>query len=159
MNDSPPQPAQVGAADAIAGLARFVLGQHSLADLLQNVVGIAKSALPGPPEVSITLVNGQPLTMASSGQLATDVDERQYAEGYGPCLDAVRLGEIVIVTDMATETRWPDYLPRAREVGVAASVSIPLPIEDRHIGAMNIYVRQTAILDDEAVETAQTFAG
>ena len=97
--------------------------------------------------------------MASSGQLALDVDERQYAEGYGPCLDAVRLGEIVIVPDMASETRWPEYLPRAREAGVAASVSIPLPIEDRHIGALNIYTRQTDILDETAIETARTIAG
>jgi GAF domain-containing protein len=97
--------------------------------------------------------------MASSGQLATDVDERQYAAGYGPCLDAVRLGEIVSVPDLAHETRWPDYVPRALEAGVAASVSVPLPIEDRHIGAMNIYTRQTEIFDDAAIETARTIAG
>ena len=159
MPDSSPQPAQVGAADAIASLARFVLGQHSLDDVLDSVVGIAKSALPGPPEVSITLVNGQPLTMASSGQLALDVDERQYEEGYGPCLDAVRLGQVVIVADITRETRWPRYVPRAREAGVAASVSVPLPIEDRHIGAMNIYTRQTDILDGDAIETARSIAG
>ncbi len=93
--------------------------------------------------------------MAASGQLAVDVDERQYEAGYGPCLDAVRLGEKVVVTDLAQETRWPAYVPRALEAGVAASVSIPLPIEDRHIGAMNVYTRQTNILDDDAIETAQ----
>jgi GAF domain-containing protein len=143
----------------VARLARFVLGEHSLDDLLGIVVDIAKSALPGPPEVSITLVDGRPLTMACSGQLALDVDERQYAAGYGPCLDAVRLGETVIVPDMALETRWPEYLPRAREAGVAASVSIPLPIEDRHIGAMNIYTRHTDVLDDDAIEVARTIGG
>src|SRR4051812_39227228 len=97
--------------------------------------------------------------MASSGQLATDVDERQYDAGYGPCLDAVRLGETVIITDLTQETRWPAYVPRALEAGVAASVSIPVPIEDRHIGAMNIYTRQTSVLDEDAIETARTIAG
>ena len=159
MPDSSPLPAQISPADAIARLARFVLGERTLDDVLDLVVDIAKRSLPGPPEVSITLVNGQPLTMASSGQLAVDVDERQYDAGYGPCLDAVRLGETVIVTDLARETRWPEYVPRAREAGVAASVSVPLPIEDRHIGAMNIYTRQTNVLDDDAIETAHTIAG
>src|SRR4051794_15823728 len=159
MPDSQPQPPQISAADAIANLAQFVLGSRTLDDVLETVVDVAKCALPGPPDVSITLVDGQPLTMAASGQLAVDVDERQYEVGYGPCLDAVRLGEMVIITDLTRETRWPRYVPRALEAGVAASVSLPLPIENRHIGAMNIYTRQTNILGDDAIRTASTIAG
>jgi GAF domain-containing protein len=159
VTDSQPSPAQISPTDAIARLAQFVLGESTLDSVLESVVDIAKQALPGPPEISITLVNGQPLTMAASGQLAVDVDERQYETGYGPCLDAVRLGEVVVVSDLTQETRWPDYVPRALEAGVAASVSIPIPIEDRHIGAMNIYTRQTNVFDDDAIETARTIAG
>jgi GAF domain-containing protein len=159
MSEPSSQPAQIAAADAIGRLAKFVLGEHSLDELLENVVDIAKCAMPGPPEVSITLVDGQPLTMAGSGPLAIEVDERQYDIGYGPCLDAVRLGEAIVVDDLTAETRWPEYVPRALKAGVAASLSLPLPIEDRHIGAMNIYFRQPGVLDDDALGTAQTIAG
>ena len=159
MPDLPPSPAELTASDAVARLARLVLGVRALDEVLEVVVGIAKRVLPGPPEVSITLVGGEPLTMASSGQLASDVDERQYEVGSGPCLEAVRTGELIVVPDLTQEARWPGYVLKAIEAGVAASVSIPLPMEDRHIGVMNIYTRQKDVLDDDAIHTASTVAG
>jgi hypothetical protein len=32
---------------------------------------------------------------------------------------------VVLVADMATETRWPQYLPRAIAAGVGSSLSVP----------------------------------
>jgi GAF domain-containing protein len=144
------------AADAVARLGRLVFGNRSLDDVRGTVVDIAKNALPGLPEVSITLIAEEPLTVASSGQLASDLDAQQYGGGHGPCLDAIRLGQVVTVVDTRQEMRWPDFLPHAREAGVVASVSVPLPIENGHVASLNIYFDKLGALDEQAVQTART---
>src|SRR5919112_5563523 len=103
----------------------------SMEDLLQTVADLAKTVLPGRPETSVSLlVKGNPTTVVSTGQLAVDVDERQYERGHGPCLHAARTGEFVFVTDTRTDTRWPDYMPRAAERGALSSMSVPLAIDE-----------------------------
>jgi hypothetical protein len=63
--------------------------------------------MPGSPEASVTLlVKDHPTTVASTGQLATDLDESQYERGHGPCLHAARTGELIEIGDTRTDS-WP----------------------------------------------------
>ncbi len=159
MPDSAPSPAQITLADAVASLARLVLGAHALDAVLGTVVDISKRVLPGPAEVSVALLDGKSPTTASSGQLATAADEWQDEVGSGPGLDAARTGELIVVSDLSRESRWPDYVTGALEAGVAASVAIPLPIADRLIGVLNVYTPRQDVLDDDAIRTASAVAG
>jgi GAF domain-containing protein len=99
-----------------------------------------------------------PRTVAFSGKVALDVDESQYAAGYGPCLDAAREGVVIIVDDLRTETRWPDYVPAALEAGVRSSISAPLRVDEQVVGAMNVYSPEPDSGDSEAVRTAVELA-
>lgn len=83
--------------------------------------------------------DGQPFTAAASGDLATQVDELQYETDEGPCLDALRLGEVVPVDDLVKDSRWPCYRPRAVAYGIASSLSVPLYVEGASVGALNLY--------------------
>ncbi|GAB3359955.1 GAF and ANTAR domain-containing protein [Modestobacter lapidis] len=124
-------------------LAGVVQVGRELPDVLGEVVGIARRALPGSEGTSITLIRGeQAFTAAYDGQLAMDADELQYRRGYGPCLDAGRAGELFVITDMRTEERWPDYARHAAEHGVGSSLSVPLPFQGATIGALNNYSRR-----------------
>jgi GAF domain-containing protein len=123
-------------------LARVVLPGRELREVLDQVVGIARRALPGSEATSITLIRDErTFTAAFDGQLAMDADELQYQRGYGPCLDAGRAGSLFVITDMRTETRWPDYARHAAELGVRSSLSVPLPFQGATIGALNNYAR------------------
>jgi GAF domain-containing protein len=125
-------------------LACIVLAGRELPEVLTEVVGIARRALPGSEATSITLIrNERTFTAAFDGQLAMDADELQYKRGYGPCLDAGRAGELFVVTDMRAEERWPDYARHAAELGVRSSLSVPLPFQGATIGALNNYARST----------------
>jgi GAF domain-containing protein len=120
-------------ASAVQALERLgsLVRQVSMDDLLQTIADLAKTVLPGNPEASVTLlVKGHPITVATTGELATDLDEAQYDRGHGPCLHAACTGEMVEITDMRTDSRWPDYLPRAVEHGALSSLSVPLAIDD-----------------------------
>jgi GAF domain-containing protein len=72
--------------------------------------------------------------------MALAADELQYEHGYGPCMDAGRGGVLLRVDDMATETRWPDYVAHVRATTpVRSSLSVPLPYQGASIGALNNY--------------------
>jgi GAF domain-containing protein len=154
-----PQPAN--AAEALERLGRLSLRELSMESLLQQVAELSKTVMPGNPETSVLLlVKDKPTTVVSTGQLATDLDERQYERGHGPCLHAARTGELTEIADTRTERRWPDYTPRAAERGNLSSLSIPLTIdEDAQVsGALNIYAREPDAFDADTRAAATGFA-
>ena len=70
-------------------LARVVLGNRELVEVLTEITGIARRAMPSIEAASVTLIRGEkPFTAAYDGQMALDADELQYERGYGPCMDA-----------------------------------------------------------------------
>jgi GAF domain-containing protein len=147
--------------DAASGdLSRILLSEESLESILDKVTSLAERSIPGTEAVSITLLRpAGPITAASSGHLATAADELQYGADEGPCLDAARLNVIRVVDDMTTDDRWPTYGPHAAAAGVRSSLSVPLGVKDRTVGAMNIYACGRDAFDDSAIEAAEGFAG
>ena len=153
-----PQPADP--TEALERLGRLSLRELSMDGLLQSVADLAKTVMPGNPEASVLLlVKDQPTTVVSTGELATDLDERQYERGHGPCLHAARTGEVTEIPDTRADDRWPDYTPRAVEHGNLSSLSIPLPIDqDAHVsGALNIYARRPDAFDEASRSVATRF--
>ena len=119
-------------------LARIVLTDRDLGDILNEITSVAKEALPGVDATSITLIRAEkPFTAAHDGQLALDADELQYERGYGPCVDAGLAGQTLLIEDMTTEQRWPDYAGRAAAHEVGSSLSVPLPYQSTTLGALN----------------------
>ncbi len=146
-------------ADVLAELARIVLAEETLDSVLSKVVDLAKRVVPAADEVSLTLVRkGRAETAAYTGVLAMQADERQYGLDGGPCLDAAQGGEVLLVDDMRVEDRWPNYSPQAVQIGVLSSLSVPLPIQEDLIGALNIYSRTPNAFDDADVRVAEVFA-
>jgi GAF domain-containing protein len=144
----------------LADLLSIRLGGAELSAVLKRVVDIAKDALTGADEVSITLVReDRPWTAAYTGQLALDADELQYERGYGPCVDAGLTGTLLRVDDMRAETRWPGYAAAVIPRGALSSLSVPLPLQTEVVGAMNCYARRPAAFDDTSTDTGVELAG
>ena len=134
-------------------LARVVLVDRDLGDILTEITSLARRAAPPFDAASITLIRGdKAFTAGYDGQMALDADEMQYERGYGPCIDAGVSGTMLRVDDMRSETRWPDYAATVVARGVLASLSVPLPLQTDVVGALNCYARTTAAFagDDQA---------
>ncbi|WP_198671787.1 GAF and ANTAR domain-containing protein [Desertihabitans aurantiacus] len=130
-----------------------------LGDVLTEIVGIAREAMPDTDAASITLIRGEnAFTAAHVGQLALEADELQYQRGYGPCLDAARAGQAFLIEDMADEQRWPDYCRHAAAHGVGASLSIPLPFQGITIGVVNTYALRPRAYSDLDLALGQEVA-
>ena len=143
---------------ALEHLGRLRLRGQSLDALLTRVVDLSRDVMPGEPEASITVVvRGRPMTPASTGALAKRLDEVQYSQGHGPCLHAASSGELTEIPDTRIETRWADYSRRAAEEGNLSSLSVPLPIDDDMVGALNIYARRPNAFDERSRADALRF--
>lgn len=143
---------------ALEQLGRIALREHSMDSLLQRVVDLARDVMPGDNEASVlVLVKDQPSTVVHSGRLALDCDERQYARGEGPCLEAARTGQVVEVVDSRGETRWPDYARAAAAAGALSSLSTPLPVSEGVSGALNVYAREVDVFDADSRAAAAAF--
>lgn len=155
---SPGNPLHLDTDRAVQDLSAFMLREHSMDTLLQAVVDATKSTLPGHVDASISvLIGSRPATAAYTGQLALDLDETQYERGHGPCLHAATTGELVEITDARTETRWPDYTPRAVQRHALSSLSVPLPMEGLQAG-LNIYATEANAFNDATRAAAREFA-
>ncbi|SCF05620.1 GAF domain-containing protein [Micromonospora coriariae] len=144
---------------ALIELGTIRYGEASLNAVLVRITEIAKQTVPGSEDVSVTLIQGsRSYTAAYTGDLALRLDELQYEQGRGPCLDAASSGTVIMVEDMATERRWPAWAASARATGAASSLSVALPIQEAVVGALNIYGRAPRAFT-EVVQLAQTFAG
>lgn len=145
---------------ALAELGRIVLRETTTQDVLQRVAELAKASLPGVLETSVTLLgDARGSTVAVTGALAQVLDERQYAHGYGPCVDAARGGEAMEIEDARTETRWPAYVVAALDQGALSSLSVPLPVQKEMTAALNCYAEQPHAFDAESRRQAAAFAG
>jgi GAF domain-containing protein len=89
-----------------------------------------------------TSADPQYFTVASTDHRTRQLDEQQYADQGGPCLEALRTALPVVVTDMRAESRWAPYPQQAAELGAASSMSYPLIIAGQAIGALNLYAFQ-----------------
>ena len=134
-------------------LARVVLVGRDLSEVLSDITSVARKAMPAVEAASITLIRGEKaFTAAYDGQMALDADELQYERGYGPCIDAGLSGQTMVIDDMTTEERWPDYARNAAAHGVGSSLSVPLPFQTATIGALNTYsTRPHAFGQDDLV--------
>jgi GAF domain-containing protein len=145
---------------AFAQLGRIKLSETTLTGVLRTIADLAKRSIPGADEVSMTLVRaGQAKTAAFTGELALQLDESQYEEGHGPCLDAAAATSTFSIPRMTIEDRWPKWAATAVELGVLSSLAIGLPVEDAVTGALNLYATEEEAFDDDAVLLAETFSG
>ena len=154
----------MGLPEAFAELGAIRLGETSLTDVLVRVAVLAQASIPGADEVSVTMVDGERAgTVTFTGPLAVQLDERQYEDGFGPCLDAARGGGTVPLLDLASEQRYPGFVSAAVRAGVVATVSVGLPVPGRVVGGLNVYRLGSGPagqdLDEASVRAAEHFAG
>lgn len=147
------------ASDAIRRVSTIPVEDHDLSSVLDQVATGVRETIPVADAVSVTHIDGsEPKTVASTDELATVADYKQYELDTGPCLDCARTNEPQIVNDLSAETRWPDYVPFALDQGVRSSLSIPLPVRDQVLGAISIYSRQRHEFSEDEARDAVAFA-
>jgi GAF domain-containing protein len=150
--------------DILAGLAeaaRLIYSAPDLPTTLNTTVQAARLALPAIDHVgiSITYRDGRVETVAATDQLVWDLDQLQYEFHEGPCLDAIQMSGIVEVNNLlAHQSRWPRFVPPAVAMGLRAQMGLPLYVDDKTLGGLNLYSTESDRIDPRLREAAELFA-
>jgi transcriptional regulator with GAF, ATPase, and Fis domain len=144
------------ALDELAALAAVALTQADLNGTLSEICAIAVRAIPGATGASLTMMNESgPAAVAFSDEGSRALDEMQNHEHEGPCLDASRTGQVFRVRDLTNEHRWPSYAPLAAETGARSVLSIPVTVETKILGALNVYAPEPDAFGAQIVALAE----
>jgi len=138
-----------------------MVGSDALDVVLKRVTELAKQNLPGTKDVSITVIeaNGKPRTVVFTGQLALELDERQYRAGFGPCMDAAVTGQTLLLDAGDPQPPYAEFAQVVRRAAIQYVLSVGLPVAQRTAGAMNVYSTAELGFDTAMVERAEAFAG
>jgi GAF domain-containing protein len=123
-----------------------------LADRVTDVLDLAGSG--------VSLSRGDRLEFDTAyGHQVAELERVQEQLQRGPCIEAFRTGKVVAVPDLSARSdQWPDYCSAAAAVGVGAVASIPMPLGEQTVGALNLYANGTRDWPDEDLEAARVMA-
>lgn len=129
----------------------------------EQLLGIARLAVELVSAVDYASVtvrrDGGYTTVATTSELAAAVDEAQFADEAGPCLDALE-GQPVSVPDIATTMAWPGFREQAASLGLQVSLSIPLFAgRGDPVASLNLYGRSSEALAPLAPRIWAVFDG
>ncbi|MYS91603.1 MULTISPECIES: GAF and ANTAR domain-containing protein [Streptomyces] len=129
-------------------LDQAMVRSSGLDTLLRDLTDRAVQEVPGAAACSITVSRGgRLLTLAGSDGLPSGLDQRQYENGSGPCVDAAETGTEQYAPDLATESRWPAYTRYALSAGVHCALAVPVAVEGGTGAAINLYGVRPGVLD------------
>lgn len=147
---SPPGPvwARSPLAESIGSLAQTPDDACTIDTQLLTIAQLTADRVAVVSYASVTALRaGGCTTVAASSEIARAVDEAQYADQAGPCIDAVNDGVPVAVPDIATVMVWPRFREAAVTMGLRASLSLPLfSGSGAPVAALNLYSRDEAAM-------------
>ncbi|WP_370950312.1 ANTAR domain-containing protein [Amycolatopsis sp. cg5] len=126
--------------DAMTALTGHLDSAPDVGDLLHAVCVEAVRVVPQADMASVTVIRDRkPETTAYTDKRALQVDQAQYRAGDGPCLRAAANGEVVRVSVATAHELWPPFVESAKELGVRSFLAAPLHVDERLIGAINLF--------------------
>jgi hypothetical protein len=143
MSSNPRPPESHPLATAITTLAGTPHHSPGVRSQLVRIAKLTTERVAGATYASVTALWGKDwTTVAVSDDLIRSVDEAQYADEAGPCLEALDKGSPVGVPDIDTTVQWPGFHEAAPRMGLHASVSVPLFAGPGDVVAvLNVYGR------------------
>lgn len=134
-------------------------GRREVTKALLEITSRTAANAEGDVVVGLSVLVGDAIqSIGATSDPAQQLDAGQADDGDGPCLHALRTGQLVEVQDYAQDDRWPKTSVRAIGAGIHSSLSLPLKTGDQVLGALNVYSSAPAAFDDEATHSLAAFA-
>ena len=125
--------------ETLSGFARTLVGPYDVDRVLGELTEHVTAVL-GLVGSGVTIVrDGRPRLASAVDPAAVDLEQTQQDHQRGPCMDAIRSGEVVVVDLQQQRERWPEYVDVAAEHAVHSVAVIPLTLASETIGALNLY--------------------
>ncbi|MFL6159052.1 MAG: GAF and ANTAR domain-containing protein [Marmoricola sp.] len=147
---------------ALVSAARAINAATDVETALRAITESAVISLPGIEHAGISLLRRDQSieTRGATSDLPRQLDDLQFEFGEGPCFDAMLEGteDLQVSNDIRHDQRWPQYVPRAVQLGLKAQLGIRLFHNDQVYGALNLYSTENDTIPEETVDGVQVFA-
>lgn len=141
--------------------ARTIAGRYAIGEVLYRLTdqSLDLLAVDG-AGISLGDDAGRLRFVTATGDDVVRVEEAQVGFQEGPCHDAFETGRRVVVDDLRELPggRWDDYRSVAVGAGCVSVAGIPMFIEDRTIGALDLYREDAGVWSEDTLENAQLVA-
>ena len=98
------------------------------------------------------------MTVAGSSPRAVALDRIEQSLGEGPCLLALQTKAVVLLADVDTDPRWPDYQRQLAANACRSTLGVPLEIGPDAAAALNFFAARRGVFTREVVAAAAGFA-
>src|SRR3954454_23624894 len=140
-------------AASLAESARVINSPQTLDETLDAIVRATLVSVPGFDHLGISIMHrdGTIETKAATDQVVWELDDLQYRIDEGPCVSAMREGQVVAVPNIRHEQRWSRYVPEAvMRTGLQAQLAVHLYVNDKTVGGLNLYSTGAAEVEPAA---------
>jgi GAF domain-containing protein len=142
-------------------LADTLVDDYDVIDALDRLVGHSVTLLSAAAAAIMLLdPRGQLRTVASSSEESDWTELMQIQADQGPCVDCIRTGQPVTVTDLdAAAGRWPKLTTALAGKGSYRSVhALPLRLRGQAIGGLNLFHTRPGPLPEADLRLGQALA-
>lgn len=142
----------------LAEIAVEMASQTTLNETLAEIIERARQTTSGDAAGVMIRHRDRVEPLAATNPLVQQADALQLSCGEGPCLAAALAGpDFTIISDAATDERWPIWGPKVADLGWHSVLSLRLSTSNEVLGALNIYARTKAAFDDDDADIAGVF--
>jgi GAF domain-containing protein len=144
--------------EALTHLGTALLRDRELKDDLDRVTRLACRLLPQSSGASVSmLATGRPTTMATTDEVAVELDLIQYDASDGPCIAALG-GQSVRIGFVQRDERFPHFAAGAADTRVRSVLSTPAIDHGMIVGSINIYSNAIDAFDDASRDVGTVLA-
>lgn len=138
----------------------LLLTEDKVDRAVQLLARAIKDSVPGTIGAGMSLLDsrGRRTSAGFTDPVVERADALQYELGQGPCVTAWAAEETLIVEDVQTDRRWPDWTAAVSALPIRSVVSTPLIAEKECIGALKVYAALPSAYEPGAARLLELFA-
>ena len=143
----------------LSDYARTLAGDYAIGDVLHDLV-VHVTELVGVAGAGVSLAENDQIRFATAINDAIATIERVEEDTQaGPCVDAHRSGNVVLVPDLRDDPHgWPGVAEAALELGVIGVAGIPMRLDGTQVGALSLYATERRDWSADDVSVARLLA-
>jgi len=145
---------------AIGRILGLLLTEEKVDQAVQNLSQAIKESVPGTLGAGVSILDSQarPTSTGFTDSIVEQADHLQYQLSQGPCLTTWASEETVLIDDVRTDNRWPDWSAAVSEMPIRSVVSAPLMANGRSIGAIKVYSPEPSVFEAATASLLELFA-